>query len=206
MTILSLLLTWSLLALIASMSPGPDTLVVAGHAARNGVKAGLAAAAGIAAGGLWYMLLMGLGLLSILTAWPTLFLIVKTVGAAYLAYLGIKLIAGAIRSRRVERATPIALSTPFRQAFLTNALNPKVALFYLAVLPQFVGTGPNAPLFGVLLIAIHYAIGGSWMALVALAAAKAGGAMRTSNPMRWIEGILGAAFIGLAGKLAISRS
>ena len=205
MTTATLLLTWSLLALAASMSPGPDTLLVAGHGARGGKRAGLAAVAGIVAGGLWYMALVGLGFLSVLAAWPALFTAVKIVGAVYLAWLGAKLIVGAVRPAPVA-AQPIALSAPFRQGFLTNALNPKVALFYLAALPQFVGTGSDAPLVGVGLIAIHYAIGGVWLSLVALAAARAGTVLRASTAMRWVEGVLGAAFIGLAGKLAVSRS
>ena len=161
MGLLPLLLTWSALALVASISPGPDTLVVAGHAARNGLRAGLAAAAGIVAGGLWYMLLFGFGFLRLLNAWPMLFLIVKICGALYLAFLGVKLLIGAVKAETRHPEKPLDLSAPFRQALLTNALNPKVALFYLAVLPQFVGSGPNAPAFGVLLIAIHYAIGGT---------------------------------------------
>lgn len=201
----ALILTWSLLALAASMSPGPDTLLVAGHGARGGRPAGLAAVAGIVVGGVWYMALVGLGFLSLLAAWPALFTAVRIAGALYLAWLGAKLILGAIRPRTSEAAT-VALSAPFRQGFFTNALNPKVALFYLAALPQFVGTGPNAPLIGVGLIAIHYAIGGAWLSLVALAAARAGTVLRASAAMRWIEGVLGAAFIGLAGKLAVSRS
>ena len=206
MTNTALLLTWSLLALAASMSPGPDTLLVAGHGARGGRRAGLAAVAGIVAGGVWYMALVGLGFLSLLAAWPTLFVAVKIAGALYLAWLGAKLILGAIRPQPTGTEPTVALSAPFRQGFLTNALNPKVALFYLAALPQFVGTGPKAPLIGIGLIAIHYAIGGAWLSLVALAAARAGTVLRASTAMRWVEGVLGAAFIGLAGKLAVSRS
>ncbi|MDP9421695.1 MAG: LysE family translocator [Pseudomonadota bacterium] len=206
MGLASLLLAWSALALAVSVTPGPDTLLVMGHSARGGVRAGLAAIAGIVTGGLWYMLLLGLGLLSLLNASPTVFLIVKTVGAVYLAWLGAKLIVGAVK--RSPQAAPGAarLGAPYRQGLLTNALNPKVALFYLAALPQFVGTGPQAPLLGMLLIGIHYLIGGAWLSVVALGAASTGAVIRESNLMRWIEGVLGAVFIGLAGKLALSRS
>jgi threonine/homoserine/homoserine lactone efflux protein len=201
-----LLLAWSALALAASVSPGPDTLLVAGHAARSGVRAGLAAVAGIVTGGLWYMALFGFGLLRLLTASPTLFIVAKTAGALYLAWLGAKLLIGAMRRQPIAKPAPLKLSAPYRQGLITNALNPKVALFYLAVLPQFVGDAPHAPTFGILLIAIHYAIGGAWLSVVALGAAKTGGTLRESSLMRWIEGVLGAAFIGLAGKLAVSRS
>jgi threonine/homoserine/homoserine lactone efflux protein len=205
-TTLSLLLAWSALALAAAMSPGPDTLLVAGHAARGGLRAGLAAVAGIVTGGLWYMALLGAGLLSLLSASPTLFLVVKIGGAVYLAWLGFKLILGAVRGAPAEEPKPVSLSAPFRQGLVTNALNPKVALFYLAALPQFVGSGPDAPLFGMLLIAIHYALGGIWLSLVAAGAARAGGVVRASAAMRWLEGALGAAFIALAGRLALVRN
>jgi len=206
MGLASLLLAWSALALAAAMSPGPDTLLVAGHSARSGFRSGLAAVAGIVTGGLWYMVLFGFGLLRILTASPMLFAIVKTGGALYLAYLGVKLILGAVNSQAPDNRATLDLSAPFRQGLVTNALNPKVALFYLAVLPQFVGGEPGAPLFGMMLIAIHYVLGGAWLSIVAFGASRASETIRHSNAMRWIEGVLGAAFIGLAGKLAVSRS
>lgn len=206
MTLETTLLVWTALALMASISPGPDTLLVAGHAARNGLRAGLAAVAGIITGGFWYMGLLGLGLMSLLAASPTLFAIVKTAGAAYLAYLGVRLLVGALYGKAAAHPSQVSLGAPYRQGLITNALNPKVALFYLAALPQFVGSGPNAPWFGMLLIGIHYVIGGCWLALVAAGAARAGNAVRRSIAMRWIEGLLGTAFLGLAGRLALARN
>jgi threonine/homoserine/homoserine lactone efflux protein len=206
MSLTALLLSWAALALVAVMSPGPDVLLVAGHSARNGLRAGLSAVGGITVGGLWYMALCGFGFLSVLNASPTLFMIVKFGGALYLAYLGVKLIRGAINPPEVSADHAVSLGAPFRQGLVTNALNPKIALFYLAVLPQFVGTGPHAPLLGVLLIAIHYMIGALWLGFLAWGASRAGTAVRGGSAMRWVEGILGAAFIGLAGKLVVSRS
>jgi threonine/homoserine/homoserine lactone efflux protein len=206
MSLTALFLSWAALALVAVISPGPDVLLVAGHSARNGLRAGLSAVAGITVGGLWYMALFGFGFLSVLNASPTLFMIVKLGGALYLAYLGFKLIKGAVHTESLTEEKPVSLGAPFRQALVTNALNPKVALFYLAVLPQFVGTGPNAPILGVLLIAVHYTIGGIWLSFLAWGASRAGTVVRGGSMMRWVEGILGAAFIGLAGKLVLSRS
>ena len=85
-------------------------------------------------------------------------------------------------------------------------LNPKVALFFLAILPQFVGQGPDAPLRGALLIAVPYVLGGFWLSGLAFVVARAGRAAKQSSAMRWIEGVLGAAFIGLAGRLALARN
>lgn len=199
------LLAWTALALAATMSPGPDTVLVVSHAARSGFRAGLAAAAGIVAGGVFYALLIGFGALKFLVAIPVLFIAVKIVGAIYLAWLGVGLIWRAWRGHvDSAAAVPIALHKPFMQAFLTNALNPKVALFYLAVLPQF-ASGPDAPLIGVLLIAIHYATAAIWMPLLAYLASRARTFAWNSALLRWLEGVIGVFFLGVAGKLALTE-
>lgn len=207
MTPTSSLLAWSLLSVAIVLSPGPDTILVAGNAARRGLRAGLAAMAGIEVGGLWYMALCGFGFLSVLNAVPGLFAAVRIVGALYLAWLGYKLLRGVLKPAPADAAgKPVAIGAPFRQGLLTNVLNPKLAMFLLAALPQFVGKGPDAPLMGVLLIGITYAFGFIWLTLVALFAAKAGAKVGQSPAMRWIEGALGVAFLGFAGKLALSRN
>ncbi|MES1157033.1 MAG: LysE family translocator [Alphaproteobacteria bacterium] len=96
-------------------------------------------------------------------------------------------------------------AAPFRQGFLCNMLNPKVALFFLAALPQFVQPGPDAPLFGAALIAISYSIGGLWLCGIALAASRIGAAFRESALSRWIEGAMGVFFLSIAGKLALEE-
>jgi len=199
------LLAWTLLSVGLVLTPGPDTMLVAGHAARGGVRAGLAAVSGVVLGGLWYMALCGFGFLAILSVFPALFTVVKTAGAIYLAWLGFKLVRGAVRPAAAAAEAP-ALGKPFWQGLLTTALNPKVALFFLAILPQFVGTGPDAPLKGALLIAVPYVLGGFWLAGISFVAARAGRAAKQSSAMRWIEGVLGVAFVGLAGRLALARN
>ena len=198
------LFAWTLLSVGLVLTPGPDMMIVAGHAARGGVRAGLAAMAGIMLGGVFYMALCGFGFLSVLSAFPTLFMVVKIAGAAYLAWLGFKLLRGAVRP--VPAGEAPALGKPFRQGLLSTVLNPKVALFFLAILPQFVGQGPDAPLRGALLIAVPYVLGSFWLSGLAFVVARAGRAAKQSSAMRWIEGVLGAAFIGLAGRLALARN
>jgi threonine/homoserine/homoserine lactone efflux protein len=200
------MLAWSSLALAVTLAPGPDTLLVAGHAGRSGARAGLAAVGGVIAGGVWYMALCGFGYLSVVAASPTLHVVVKSVGAAYLAFLGLRMIAGAVLKAPLAPAGPPTLGAPFRQGLLTNILNPKVALFYLAALPQFVGAGPDAAAAGALLVAIHYAMGAVWLSIVALGAARAGRSLRESSIARWLDGAIGAFFVGLAGRLVAERS
>ncbi len=201
------LLAWSALALAVTLSPGPDTLLVASHGARSGVRAGLAAVAGIQAGAVWYAALFGLGLLRVLAAVPTLFLAVKIAGAIYLAWLGAQLIWRALTHERQEAASASApaLGKPFRQAFLTNVLNPKVAIFYLAALPQFAGTGADAPVVGALLIGVHAVFGAVWLSFIALAASRARTITWNRTFVRWLEGAIGAFFVGVAGRLALMQ-
>ncbi len=217
----ALLLAWSGLALAVTLSPGPDTLLVASHGARGGLRAGLAAVAGIVAGGAYYASLIGFGALKLLVAAPALFMAVKIAGALYLASLGAGMIwraltkssphdgeAAAAGDRssyaRALQSKTGAFFAPFRQAFLTNALNPKVAIFYLAALPQF-ASGPSAPTVGVLLIAIHYAMGAVWLSCVAYGASRARRIALKSTFVRWLEGAVGVFFVGVAGRLALTQ-
>jgi threonine/homoserine/homoserine lactone efflux protein len=229
-------LAWSALALAVTLSPGPDTVLVASHGARGGLRAGLAAVVGIALGGVYYASLIGFGALNVLVAVPALFVAVKIAGALYLAWLGAQMIWKALKptlslAERVARdsapgegradnqaperlnaphpLTPSpqgrrGIAAPLRQGFLTNALNPKVAIFYLAALPQF-ASGPHAPVIGAMLIAIHYAFGAAWLSFIAFAASRAHRIALNSTFVRWIEGAVGAFFVGVAGRLALAQ-
>ena len=200
------LLAWIALAAAVTVMPGPDTLLVAGHAMRRGSRAGLLAVAGVSAGGVVYAALCGLGFLSALAALPVLYWIVKVVGAAYLAVIGALMLRDALRKRATRPPRPRPCPRARRSAgAATTTLNPKIALFYLAALPQFAGQGPNAPWIGVMLIAIHYAMGAAWLCGIALTAGRAGAALKNSSASRWLHGIVGTLLIGIAGKLAFDR-
>jgi threonine/homoserine/homoserine lactone efflux protein len=201
------LLAWTVMSIGLVLLPGPDTMLVAGHAARRGMKAGMAAIGGIQLGGLFYMLLCGFGFLSVLNAVPGLFMAVKIAGALYLAWMGLGLLRGAMKPAPAEQAAKLRLGgSPFMQGFISTVLNPKVAIFFLAALPQFVGTGPDAPWQGMALIAIVYALGFLWCVALAALAMKAGRKVGQSSAMRWFEGAMGVGFFGLAGRLALARN
>ncbi len=210
MTFDSSILAWSALALMVAISPGPDTFLVVGNAARRGQGAGLATIAGTMLGGVFYAALFGFGFMSLLVASRPLYMAVKIAGAVYLAVIGAQMLWGALRHRPAAEAPApgkIAsmVGSPFRQGLLTNVLNPKISVFYMAVLPQFAGHGADAPLKGVLLIAIHYAMGGIWLSGLALGAGRMGEALRASAAMRWLEGVAGVFLLGVAGRLAVER-
>lgn len=199
------LLAWSALALAVTLAPGPDTLLVASHGARRGFSAGMAAVTGIMGGTLWYGVLIVLGALSVLVAVPALFMAVKVAGAIYLAWIGAGMTWRALkRGDQPAGAKPVSLKQPLAQGFFTNALNPKVALFYLAALPQF-ASGPNAPMIGLLLLAIHAAFGLAWLSFIAFAASRAHAISWNNTFVRWLEGAVGAFFVGVAGRLALAQ-
>lgn len=137
-------------ALLAYVTPGPDWFLVLRRAAQ-GRRVGLVTALGVQAGLLVHMIVASVGVAAVLLSSAALFTLLKLVGAAYLAYLGIAALVDARRAdaRRSDSAaepTPPPLLVVFRQALLANVLNPKAALFFVAVLPQFLSpTAPVAP-------------------------------------------------------------
>jgi threonine/homoserine/homoserine lactone efflux protein len=198
------LLAWTALVVVLTLTPGPDTMLVVSHAARGGLRSGLAAVAGIQTGALWYAVLIAFGALSFLAAVPALFFAVKIAGAVYLAWLGAAMIWTAVKGKREEGAAAVDLKQPYAQGFLTNALNPKVALFYLAALPQF-ASGSNAPLIGVMLIGVHSVVGCVYLVAVTLAASRARRITWNARFVRWLEGSVGAFFVAVAGRLAMAQ-
>jgi threonine/homoserine/homoserine lactone efflux protein len=193
--------------LLLNLTPGPDMLFVAGSSAAHGRRAGVMASLGVGAGCLVHTLLAAVGLSALLAASTLAFDIVKWAGAAYLVWIGI----GMLRRRDAAAAGPaiVAPRRVFWQGALTNTLNPKVALFFLAFLPQFIV--PDAPGQALALLALGalFNVGGTAVNIaVALLASGArdrfagsGGAGRIGA---WLRRAAGALFIGLGLKLAFS--
>ena len=196
---------WVALATVATVSPGPDTGLVVAQTIKRGRRAGILVALGIGTGNLWYALLFGFGLITLLSAQPTLYLIVKVGGAAYLAWLGFNMIRSALAGA-THHPAGVAHGSPFLQGLVSNVLNPKIALFFLAAIPQFAGSGPPAPFIGVALIAINGLINIAWLTIVAMGVQSAGNRLGQSSVFRWIEGVIGAALIGIAAKVVFSRN
>jgi threonine/homoserine/homoserine lactone efflux protein len=125
--------------ILLNLTPGQDTMFILGRSLTGGVRAGIAAAFGICVGTIGHTLAAALGLSAILATSSLAFTLVKLAGAAYLTYLGVRLLL--TRAPRVEPATAASQAAPrpvFVQGVVTNLLNPKVALFFLALLPQFI--------------------------------------------------------------------
>jgi leucine efflux protein len=138
--------------------PGPNSLFVLSTAAQRGVREGYKAAAGVFLGDSILMIASAAGVASLLKAFPALFIAVKFGGAAYLAYLGVKMIVGALRRKRPGDGEPGPVAqtrNPFRKAFtISTFLNPKATLFFISFFIQFVDPGYAYPALSFLLLAV----------------------------------------------------
>jgi threonine/homoserine/homoserine lactone efflux protein len=169
---------------------------------------GKAAALGIAAGCLAHILAAALGLSALLAASQTAFTVLKWVGAAYLVYIAIGLFREPRPSADTDAAPALTAQKAFRSAALVNLLNPKVGLFFLAFLPQFIDPANGSPALQVLVLGMWFNISGTAVnAVVALAAARAAAQLRGhpwfARLARWFAGTL---IAGLAAQLALSRA
>jgi threonine/homoserine/homoserine lactone efflux protein len=196
-------------ALLLNLTPGPDTLYVVSHATARGWRGGAVAALGIGTGCLVHILAATLGLSALLLASARAFAVLRYVGAAYLVWVGIGLLAAAPATPPVApRAAALGGRRIFVGAALTNALNPKVALFFLAFLPQFVAADGAHRAASFLLLGCLFDLGGTlWLLLVARLAARAvarpGRAARAARGLRRLSGVV---FVALGLRLALARA
>ena len=164
------LIAFVLASAILGVTPGPDIIYVVMRGAAQGPRAGLAAAAGLCTGIVAHTLLCVVGLSAVLAASAVAFTVVKLAGAAYLIYLGIRMWRGGKRLDLSDRAEALPLGAIYRQSVVMNLLNPKVALFFLAFLPQFVSPEAGAlalqfALLGFIFMIVSFAVlGGAGLA------------------------------------------
>ncbi|MEQ1683634.1 MAG: LysE family translocator [Burkholderiaceae bacterium] len=202
-------------ALLVNLTPGPDMLFVAGSSAVHGRRAGVLAALGVGAGCLLHVALAAVGLSALLAASATAFAVVKWVGAAYLVWIGISMLQARARAdgpaaSEAASAAPVQrASRVFWQGAWTNALNPKVALFFLAFLPQFIVPGAPHRALSFLALGLLFTVGGVVVniAVALLTHRVRQGLAGRSGSARlglWLQRAAGALFVGLGLKLAFS--
>ncbi len=188
--------------LALNITPGPDMLYVAARGASEGRSAGIASALGIGAGTLVHIALVAGGLAAVLAAVPVVYLVIRLGGAAYLVYLGVRAFFAPPAASATALA-PASLATIFRQGVITNVLNPKVALFFLAFLPQFVDPTRGNPVVQVIVLGLLFNLSGTLVNLaVAVGSSRAAARLRT--PGRLLQRVTGTIFIGLGVRLAVS--
>ncbi|GAB7024388.1 LysE family translocator [Salidesulfovibrio brasiliensis] len=194
-------------AFLLNISPGPDMAFILGQTAKGGPRAGFSAMFGIWSGAFMHVLFAALGLSAILATSATAFSVVKWAGALYLVWLGIQALrSGGSICKTEETGAPMCLKSIFKQGVFVSVLNPKVAVFFLAFLPQFVepGAGPAGPqlfLHGLLIIVVA----GLIEPPLVLIGGRLTEALKSNvRVSRWMDRGLGALFIGLGIKLATS--
>ena len=193
--------------LLLNIAPGVDFLYVLSRAAGRGTVAGVWAALGIGLGCFVHVSFAALGLSAILASSAVAFTVVKWIGAAYLIYVGISMLRQ--RSGLIVAPTDVPAATHSRifwQGFLTNVLNPKVALFFLAFVPQFIDVASPTKVQAFLLLgAIFNTTGTAWNLFVAWAAAYLSRRLQfASRAGLWLNRSLGALFIALGIRLGLS--
>jgi RhtB (resistance to homoserine/threonine) family protein len=196
---------------LLNLTPGPDVLYIVSSALKSGVRAGIVAALGIVSGCFVHVFAAAFGVGALLATSAAAFTVLKWAGAAYLVWMGVKLLL----ARGGASVVPVAGAAPnepadlkriFRQGFLTNVLNPKVALFFLAFVPQFIAPGSDDKVTAFLLLGLLFNLnslpinfGYAWLA--GWASRRVGAVQRA---MHWMDKAAGAMFIGFGLKLALS--
>jgi len=192
--------------LLLNVPPGPDTAYIICRSLQLGWRGGAAAALGIATGCLLHVSAAAIGLSALLAASSAAFSLVKWAGAAYLCFVGVKML---LSRHSVPVAAAVSGAVSMRQVFLqgalTNALNPKVALFFLAFLPQFVAADSPHKAAAFALLGLIFVFNGTlWCLGVAAFAASAAGRIRQSGrALAWINRALGGLFVYLGVRIAL---
>lgn len=190
--------------LLLNVAPGPDTFYILGRATNQGWRAGAVAALGIGSGCFVHIFAAALGLSALLAASATAFTVLKWVGGAYLVWMGIAMLRNAAQSLDPGVMSQHQLRRVFAQGFATNALNPKVALFFLAFLPQFIAPDTPHKAIAFLFLGCVFNFNATlWNLFVAWSATRIAGSVKHSRAVRtWINRSIGGVFIYLGVRLA----
>ena len=194
--------------ILLNLTPGPDTAYILGRSIAQGRAAGVASAFGIMAGSIVHTCAAALGLSVFLATSAFAFTAIKLIGGAYLIFLGIKMLLAQGRELRLpssfRRQSSVAA---FRQGILTNLLNPKVALFFLAFLPQFIDPASSMKVPAFILLGLTFVTTGTiWCLILAWSAGSFSQRLRENRPvMEWLNRAVGSLFVFLGARLAATR-
>jgi RhtB (resistance to homoserine/threonine) family protein len=194
--------------ILLNLTPGPDTVYILGRSIAQGREAGVASALGISLGSIFHTIAAALGLSAILATSAVAFGTIKLLGGAYLIFLGVKMILG----RRKQLSLPSnfrrrTTTAAFRQGILTNILNPKVALFFLAFLPQFIDPASNMKIAAFITLGLTFVTTGTiWCLILAWFASVFSDRLRTNASIsQWLNRTAGALFVFLGLRLATTK-
>lgn len=195
------------------ITPGPDLAYVVGQSMVRGRRAGVLSAAGVALGSCTHAVASALGLTALIAASPLLFTIVKYIGAAYLVYLGAKMMLATFGVSKVvalddqSNIPEVETRKLLLRGFITSITNPKVLLFFIAFFPQFVVIEGNHHVISFLMLGMVYAVIGVMvdMLFAILASGAAGAVAKNQTLQKIMDRVVGTTFIGLGIRLALTR-
>jgi len=203
---------------LLNLTPGPDVFYIVTHALRSGARAGIVAGLGITAGCFVHVVAAALGVSALLATSATAFTVLKWVGAAYLVYIGVRMLrskpggglAAVARGEGTHAAhapAAVLLREVFKGGFWTNVLNPKVAIFFLAFVPQFIAPGAEHKALAFLLLGTLFNVNAipvnvGWALAAAWMARRVGAVQRG---MHWLDRVAGALFVAFGIKLALTE-
>jgi threonine/homoserine/homoserine lactone efflux protein len=188
------------ISLVVIVTPGQDTALTIRNALVGGRRAGVLTAAGVSLGQAVWALATSVGLAALIVAFEPAFVALKLAGAAFLLYLGIHALRRALRGEMSEQRGAKRHS-PFRQGILSNLGNPKMAVFFTSLLPQFASAFAGLLVLGLLFCAMTFA----WLTAYAFVVAKAGDVLRRPSIRRVFDAVLGAVLVALGLRLATDR-
>jgi threonine/homoserine/homoserine lactone efflux protein len=191
---------------LLNLTPGQDTFYILGRSISEGTRSGVASALGITVGSLFHTAMAAVGLSAVLATSASAFAAVKLLGAAYLVYLGVRMFMTANTGERRRLRGAGALGS-FRDGILTNVLNPKVALFFLALMPQFIAPDSKTKVAAFVALGLTFvATGTVWCLVLAVSAGKLRDFF-TRHPagLKNVSRVAGGLFVVLGLRLAVSR-
>ncbi len=194
------------------VTPGPDLAYVVGQSVANGKRSGIISAIGVALGSCTHAVASAIGLTALIMASPVIFLVIKYLGAAYLIYLGSKMLIATFLTNKKEiieevRETKSNTYSLLSRGFITTLTNPKVLLFFISFFPQFVVADGNSHALSFLLLGLTYALVAFMtdVTFAFLAGGAAGAVSKNTSLQKILDRIVGTTFIGLGIRLALAR-
>ena len=208
MTVAEAMLSFMVVAGLLTIVPGLDTALVLRGTLTRSRRYGFAAALGIQAGTLVWGAAAATGAAALLAASQTAYRVLTVLGAAYMIWLGASMLWSSIRTPSAQReAAPLRdgrAQNGFAMGLVTNLTNPKVGVFYVATIPQFVPDGVSPLVMGLALAGVHCALGMTWFTAIILGADRLGPRLRSSSAVRWVDRVTGGVLVVMGARLAVS--
>jgi threonine/homoserine/homoserine lactone efflux protein len=205
MSVTDALLAFTFAATLLTLTPGLDTALILRTAAAEGGKKAFHVALGIDTGCFVWGALVAFGLGALLAVSEFAYTLLKICGAAYLCWLGIQLLMRPRQSFNLAKGEGDRTNNGYLRGMLGNVLNPKMGVFYVSFLPQFIPAGHSPVVWTFLLVSIHVFIGTLWSLALIMATRYASGILRKSAVVKWMDRVTGCVFLLFAAKLAMSR-